>query len=148
MSLESGTYIITNNAFKTLIGRNPFEDRSLLPKPVQSLPPGSDPPMWEILKTGSDYVMNIGGAPATEMDGLVSALLMDPENGSKWCITPQPQHGPNVYTIELADKSKGWVVPTEEPETQVALQPLISTKSIPPQFPATQLFMIAPMNME
>ncbi|KAG8996134.1 hypothetical protein FRB94_008559 [Tulasnella sp. JGI-2019a] len=142
MSLESGTYTIKNKASGTCIGRNPVEDRSLNPKRVLSLPPGGDAPRWNIQKDGNDYKMMIRGASATELDGLVKALLMGQQGASKWCITPQPQHGTDMYTVEVADKSQGWVLPTNEPETQVAVQPLISTKSLPPQFRPNALFEI------
>ncbi|KAG8996129.1 hypothetical protein FRB94_008554 [Tulasnella sp. JGI-2019a] len=155
MSIESGLYIVVNKANGHNIGRYPVEDRSLLPKRVMVLPQGVQAPMWIIeKKPDSNYTMKAGGAPASTQNSLLFVSLIDgiPPPAASWCITATPQHGENTYIIELDDKSAGWVVPDTNPDggdlVQVQVKPLISTKSMPPQYPATELFTLIRIDRE
>ena len=116
------------------------------------------------------YTLRAVGAPVINIDGKLFAELMDPGLGKNvWEIHAQPQHGKNIFTyvsprtgrpsmsenegtdgvnyriVSSDDKSIGWVVPNEEPDTQLEVRPLISTKSLPPQFPPNELFEIIPI---
>ncbi|THG92867.1 hypothetical protein EW026_g8189, partial [Hermanssonia centrifuga] len=50
--------------------------------------------------------------------------------------------------IEKVDRSAGWVLPEEEPYTQLAVRLLIVGQSDPPFIPPTQLFEIIPFPEE
>ncbi|KAG8985632.1 hypothetical protein FRB94_003526 [Tulasnella sp. JGI-2019a] len=147
MSVQTGLYIITNKQMGMLIGQLPIEDKSLCPKCVCSLPQGIQPPRWEVQNNSSDYTMKIMRASVGAQDSVLFTFLIDEgAEQNKWSITPTPQHGPDI--IELADRSAGWAVPSDDPETQLVVQPLISTKSLPPQYPASQLFTLIHIDRE
>ncbi|KAK7047233.1 hypothetical protein VNI00_006899 [Paramarasmius palmivorus] len=140
MSLESGLYIIRN--IDKAVGRKQAEDRSLLPKRVVVLPPSVEDPKWEIQKEDSNrYILKVQGAPTANIDRLVFALLQDEESAEKWRIEAVPQHGENRYIITTQDQNEGWVAP-EETDDQVKCQPLVATKSLPPQYLPTEVFEI------
>ncbi|KAF8645996.1 hypothetical protein AX16_007422 [Volvariella volvacea WC 439] len=140
MSLETGRYIIQNG--DRGVGRNSTEDRSLLPKRVIVLPPGVRDPDWVIEKVGSDsYIIKARGAPTANVENLVFALLIEEGKAEKWKIEAVPQHGPNRYIIQTHNCNEGWVAP-EEPYEQIKCQPLIATKSLPPQYLPTEVFEI------
>ncbi|THG95043.1 hypothetical protein EW026_g6533 [Hermanssonia centrifuga] len=167
MSLPSGNYIITSkvpDGQSLSIGRNLAEDKSLLPKKVISLPPGVEAPVWAVqLLDNGKYILKIGGAATAEFEDKVFAVLLDVPIPTEWTITHVPQHGPNVYMlsislyrsrtvthisfcrIEKGDRSTGWVVPEEEPYTQIAVRPLIATRSLPPQYLPSEQFHIIPI---
>jgi hypothetical protein len=50
--------------------------------------------------------------------------------------------GVNGRIVSAHEQNLGWVVPNEELYTQLDVKPLISTKSLPPQFPPNELFEI------
>ncbi|KAH7924148.1 hypothetical protein BV22DRAFT_531734 [Leucogyrophana mollusca] len=142
--LETGHYNIVNLAQESgSIGRFPIEDKSLLPKRIVVIPQSIKPSRWivEALPNGR-YILKNGGAPTAETDNLVFAFLRD-EKKEEWKITYRENH--DAYTIEKGSGESGWVIPDVKPETQVAVHPLISTKSIPPQFPHTELWKIMPL---
>ncbi|PSR87359.1 hypothetical protein PHLCEN_2v5176 [Hermanssonia centrifuga] len=150
MSLPSGNYIITSkvpDGQSLSIGRNLAEDKSLLPKKVISLPPGVEAPVWAVqLLDNGKYILRIGGAATAEFEDKVFAVLLDVPIPTEWTITHVPQHGPNIYIIEKGDLSTGWVVPeSEEPYTQIAVRPLIATRSLPPQYLPSEQFHIIPI---
>ncbi|KAF8882960.1 hypothetical protein BD779DRAFT_1626449 [Infundibulicybe gibba] len=141
--LESGLYLISSRQDEVYVGRHFVEDLSLLPKRILSLPHGVQAPRvsWIVEKLPNGrYRLRAGGAPTGVKDNLVFALLIDIFPAEEWVITHRENHGPNVYTIEKADTSGGWVLPENEPYTQVAARPLIATKSLPPQFPPNELW--------
>jgi len=125
------------------IGRYPVEDLSLLPKRVLSLAMGTHASPFIVQKSDKGYTVRALGAPTGAIDGQLFAVLLDFPPAEDWIITPQPQHGENTYTIEKNDRSGGWVVDDEEVfgnARAIKVKPLIATKSLPPQYPNTELF--------
>ncbi|TEB22181.1 proteinase inhibitor [Coprinellus micaceus] len=148
--IQTGHYRIRSKATNTPVGRHFVEDLSLMPKRVLVLPNDTPhgPQPWIIIKEDDDtYTLRAGGAPVANINGQLFANLLDQAIGQKaWKIEAQPQHGENTFTIVSAhEQHLGWVVPNEEPYTQLDVRPLISTKSLPPQFPSNQLFEIVPL---
>ncbi|CCM03311.1 uncharacterized protein FIBRA_05439 [Fibroporia radiculosa] len=103
--LQSGTYIINKVASGegSYVGRNIVEDLSLLPKRVVIHPPGvefsflacsanthaGDDLKWEIIDLGDGrYKLTVGGAPTSEKEDLVWALLLEQER-AKYRESPQ-----------------------------------------------------------
>ncbi|THG95045.1 hypothetical protein EW026_g6535 [Hermanssonia centrifuga] len=151
MSLKEGNYIIRNRAQGQFIGRNLAEDLSLLPKKVINLPHGVQAPVWTVLPVNDSdnkYRFKIGGSYVAEIDHLLFAVLLEEPLPTEWRVTPSERDGPNAYIIEKVDRSAGWVLPEEEPYTQLAVRPLIIGASDPPYFPPTQLFEIIPFPEE
>ncbi|ESK88374.1 hypothetical protein Moror_14760 [Moniliophthora roreri MCA 2997] len=143
MSLESGPYTIRNGG--RAIGRAQREDRSLRPKGVFVLPPDVEPPVFDIEKLDSgNYTIKAKGAPTTQINNLVFALLIEEERAEKWQIVHIPQHGRHKYIIQANDQVNGWVAP-EDPEQQILSRPLIIFPSEPPQYPPNEIFEIIPV---
>ncbi|KAL4254919.1 hypothetical protein ABKN59_004296 [Abortiporus biennis] len=71
------------------------------------------------MKSRHSYTVNHNG-------NLLAILSPDFAPPQTWKITPQPMHGSNVYTISAIDSSVGWVVPSSDDMTQVAVRPLIA----------------------
>ncbi|KAG8882895.1 hypothetical protein FRB98_003391 [Tulasnella sp. 332] len=144
MSFSTGTYIITSNANNCAVGRYPVEDRSPTPKEVFAVAPPAQPPRVFIQDTGDGYVIKAQDAPFAVINDKVFSILRETPRPEAWLITPQPQHGLNVYIVEKADHSTGWVVITPQADPQrgfaIGVRPLVSTMSLPPQFPPNELF--------
>jgi len=140
MSLESGIYIISNKFDNAFVGRLRYEDKSLLPKKVVTLPAGIEAPQWNIEALPNNrYKLSIRGAPTAEIEGGLFAVLLPEPAPAEWTITKRDNHGPNIYTVE-APSGNGWVVTNEEPETQIEIKPLIINPSFPPQYLPNALF--------
>ncbi|KAG8999308.1 hypothetical protein FRB94_006239 [Tulasnella sp. JGI-2019a] len=149
MTTLNGNFIIRHKATSYAIGRHLVEDKSLLPKRILSLPQNIEVPKWDIKHNNGHYTMKARGGTVAAINGSVSALLMEePDARDKWDITAVPQHGDNTYIIELTvesnDDGQGWMLPENEPETQIVSHMLVSTKSIPPQYFPNALFEITP----
>ncbi|KAG2010593.1 hypothetical protein CC2G_013406 [Coprinopsis cinerea AmutBmut pab1-1] len=145
MSIPSGTYEITSKENDLHVGRPLAEDRSLLPKRIVVLPKdGSNSDIyWVVEKTDGDtYILKSRGSPVAPLDGKLVADLLGELQDNKWKITAQPQHGENVFTVENASNTEeGWVVPQDAEElSQVEVRPLIATRSLPPLYPPSELF--------
>ncbi len=103
MALESGIYIISSRASETYIGRSETEDKSLLPKRIIVLPKGVEAPRFLVEKSPISegcYIIGAREGLVAEKDKLLWAFLIHnaAPPTTTWLITPQPQHGPNVYT--------------------------------------------------
>ncbi|TFK31010.1 hypothetical protein BDQ12DRAFT_730025 [Crucibulum laeve] len=145
-SLTSGHYIIRNvSKADGSVGRNLAEDKSLNPKKIVSLPSSIQAEAWiiEELPNGN-YKLRARGSPTGARDGKVYAFLT--ENGDEWKVTRRENHGRNVFTIEEANGSNGWVLNSNEEYSQIECKPLTATKSFPPQFPSTELWSIVEEN--
>jgi hypothetical protein len=98
---------------------------------------------WELRPAGPGrFHLSIGGYGFTGVLDRKVIASTHPEHAAEWVITHQEHR--NAYTIALANKPHlGWTVPINLKEGhQVALGPILSTPSIPPQFLPTQLFSI------
>ncbi|TEB22180.1 hypothetical protein FA13DRAFT_1716303 [Coprinellus micaceus] len=146
--LQTGHYHIVSKSTNTRVGRHFVEDHSLLPKKILVLPKDfSDRQPWLIIKDeGSDdtYTLRADGAAVVHIHGKLFAELLDHSPSQKaWKIQAQPHHGENTFTVVSAhDQGLGWVVPDNEPFTQLHVRPLIVAPSIPPHFPSSELFEI------
>ncbi|TCD69116.1 hypothetical protein EIP91_008758 [Steccherinum ochraceum] len=157
MSLESGTYIIINHQHEGFVSRARIEDRSGLPKPVFVLPVGVQPTgKWRVDKTSEGkYVLSALGSPTGywERDGTrtLYAFLNGPldENARPvdWTIrevdTTTGRYGYIVETTLPGGEKVGWStddVPTGVFGIHIAVKPLVSTRSEPPQFLPSDVF--------
>ncbi|KAF9523926.1 hypothetical protein CPB83DRAFT_862140 [Crepidotus variabilis] len=144
--LPDGRYIIQSVSAKKFIGRSPREDLSLNPKRVMLLPEGIRAPFFEVKSSGSGYKILAGGNPTAEFDRSLWAILLDRPPAEEWKIQAIPQSGPNRYIITKPNGFEGWVLPLDDPETQIAVRPLIIGPSEPPFYPPNQLWEIRPYN--
>ncbi|EAU80979.1 hypothetical protein CC1G_03155 [Coprinopsis cinerea okayama7 len=144
MTIPSGTYVITSKVNDLHVGRPLTEDRSLFPKRIVVLPQDSNNTseiFWVVEKTEEVYILKARGSPVAPHEGKLFADLVGELEHKTWFIVSQPQHGENVYTVENTSDRKGWVVPHRAEElSQVEVKPLTATDSLPPQYPATELF--------
>lgn len=96
----------------------------------------------------SPLTLWLRGAPAVVRDGLLFTDLIGDQRPEQWLLSAQPQHGPDTFVIEKADRSGvGLVVPEDEGEP-VAVRPLLVLPSYPPRYPANELFRITPLDAE
>ncbi|KAI6001268.1 hypothetical protein EDD15DRAFT_2361619 [Pisolithus albus] len=112
------------------------------PAPVIVLPKGVLPPRFTVVPVDvgepNAYVIAVrNGSTRGEEDRVFSFADKPAE---VWIITYRENH--NAYTIERKGGPVGWTTPkSEEPEPrQIVLSPVVSTKSLPPQFLPSQLF--------
>ncbi|EDR00113.1 uncharacterized protein LACBIDRAFT_295829 [Laccaria bicolor S238N-H82] len=146
MPISEGDHYIRNKGFGAYVQRALNEDTSLNPKSVIAVPPGVEANLWYITKEGDFYVLKDKGAPAFAKDNLVFVSVAEEYKVDvKWRLTEIPNEGRNVYLIESVNKHGGWVLPTEEPYTQVAFRPLIVGPREPPFYPPNQLWVITPL---
>ena len=114
--MENGIYVIFDHRGEGLnnppIGRYPVEDLSLQPKPVYSLPSnqGFEFPKWVIEKRDKGCHLKAFGAPVGIHKNQLCAFLLDQPEIEEWVITPRPEHGKNIATVERSDRSAGWYV--------------------------------------
>ncbi|KAJ2930997.1 hypothetical protein H1R20_g6079, partial [Candolleomyces eurysporus] len=146
MSLENGTYIITNQ-----LTRSPVSSldgtRSNPVSRVVTLPRGVEAPFWNLIKERDGfYRLTQERSAAIEIDGL---LFLSDRNEDKflttWSVEHAPEHGENAYIItklKLGGPSSGWVVTEPTPYAQVAVRPSIYTQSLPAQLTPNQVFNI------
>ncbi|KAH7884342.1 proteinase inhibitor [Phlebopus sp. FC_14] len=143
MSLEPGTYIITSPALEdSVIARSTREDLSLLPKKVVSIAKSATEPAlstWVVAKVDDRYKLIVKGYPTAPLDDKLFAILSEEPPAEEWIVTYRKNH--EAYTIETSSRERGWVVPLPDSEdNQVLVQGLITGQSLPPYFPATELF--------
>nr|ACK87034.1 serine proteinase inhibitor [Clitocybe nebularis]ACR84419.1 serine protease inhibitor [Clitocybe nebularis] len=140
--LPSDQYYIRNG--RSFAGRALHEDHSLNPKPV-ICPTDDTNDLWivEALPNGH-YILRARGAPTAEHDGYVYAFLQEREEKKEWIITLRPDQD-HQYTIQEAT-GKGWIAETgDEGHQRIAVGPLPTTKSDPPQFLGSALWTIQPL---
>ncbi|KAI6101174.1 hypothetical protein F5141DRAFT_1137160 [Pisolithus sp. B1] len=113
------------------------------PLPVIVLPRGVVPPRppftVEPVNGGDNtYAIRVENRNTRGQENLVYAFEDQP--AEEWVVIYRELQ--RAYTIERRGESVGWTVPLpEETELrQVTLSPLISTRSLPPQFLPRQLF--------
>ncbi|KAI6014110.1 hypothetical protein PISMIDRAFT_196896 [Pisolithus microcarpus 441] len=112
------------------------------PAPVIVLPRGVLPPRFTVVPvdTGEPnaYVVVVSNRTTRGQEDRVFAFADEP--AEVWIIVYREYH--KAYTIERRGGPVGWTAPeSEEPEPrQIVLSPIISTKSLPPQFLPSQLF--------
>ncbi|MEV6977753.1 I66 family serine proteinase inhibitor [Kitasatospora sp. NPDC093806] len=96
------------------------------------------------------FKLFINGAPLGVIDGKLFALLseQDQRQAEVWQIVPDERTGRNAVIIRASDGLSGWVVPKPGERRQIEIAPLISTKSLPPVFPANQVFFAKPLVMD
>ncbi|KAJ2912166.1 hypothetical protein MD484_g8250, partial [Candolleomyces efflorescens] len=153
MSLSEGPYIIRSRQNNAIVGRNPTEDRSLLPKGVFVYPAGDSSIVpqatWSIKPEGDGtYLLQVFGGYAIEENKALYADIREPPTLTKWKIEHQPQHGDFVYTITLPQSGDGWRVDNTEDWSQLAVGPLAATRSIPPQYLPSGIFTITPLGTD
>ncbi|KAI6010931.1 hypothetical protein F5J12DRAFT_571133 [Pisolithus orientalis] len=112
-----------------------------LPVPVMILRPGVLPPEFtvEVVNGGDNtYVIKVERRNTRGRKDRVFAFADQP--AEEWVILYREYNG--AYTIERRDQPVGWTVQQPEgvEDRQVVLSPVVSTRSIPPQFRPTQLF--------
>ncbi|MFD5184778.1 I66 family serine proteinase inhibitor [Streptomyces sp. NPDC058372] len=96
----------------------------------------------------SPLTLWLRGAPAFVRDGRLFTDLVGDQRPEQWLLSAQPQHGPDTFVIEKADRSGVGLVTPEEAGEPVAVRPLIVMPSYPPRFPQTELFRITPVDAE
>ncbi|KAF3908377.1 hypothetical protein AA313_de0210158 [Arthrobotrys entomopaga] len=147
--LQNGTYVIISAAYERYyLSRSPAEDRSLLPKPVLVLPGGlKGLSFWTVTRNADGtYTLANKGAPAVNKNGQVAAALMAEDSiQTSWVITPVFHQGVNQFIIESRDRSVGWNLRVDAAQSPIPfVQPnvsgLVSTRSLPPQYPASERF--------
>ncbi|KAI5993350.1 hypothetical protein EDC04DRAFT_2910859 [Pisolithus marmoratus] len=111
------------------------------PLPVIVLPDGVLPPRFTVEPVnGGDntYVILVERRNTRGQEDRVFAFENEP--AEEWVILYRELQ--DAYTIERRGEPVGWTVPQpEETEIrQVVLRPIISTRSLPPQFLPTQLY--------
>ncbi|KAF9523925.1 hypothetical protein CPB83DRAFT_774718 [Crepidotus variabilis] len=143
-SPPTGHYIVKSVSAKKFIGRSPHEDRSLLPKRVMVLPEDIQAPLLVFNNSGKETQISTGGAPTAVIDGKLFSILLEVPPGEKWTVEAVPQSGPNRYIVVTQDKSAGWVLNDNEPETQITVRPLVIGPSDPPFYPDNQVWEIVP----
>ncbi|KAI0088753.1 hypothetical protein BDY19DRAFT_144265 [Irpex rosettiformis] len=150
MSIEDGQYQIFSAADNLPIGRPLAEDKSLLPKQVVTLPPGTAPTRpWDVLKNpNGTFTLKVAGAPTAEVDDKLFAILLDSPPPTEWRLTPVERNGPDAYIVTTSDGAKGWVVPDVKPESQIVIRPLIVGPSEPPFYPPTEVFIFKRLEHE
>ncbi|KAG8983413.1 hypothetical protein FRB93_007272 [Tulasnella sp. JGI-2019a] len=147
MSLPSNQFTICNKAYGLYVGRPQREDKSLLPKPIVALPEGVRSAWTTKSSKPNTSILMVGGAPTAAITNQVFAILLPEPPATTWKIMPVPQAGANTYLITKADNpSQGWVMPSGQSNTQVAVRPLIMGPSDPPYYPPNQLWTIIPQN--
>ncbi|KAI0070799.1 hypothetical protein K474DRAFT_1679867 [Panus rudis PR-1116 ss-1] len=147
MTLEDGTYIIScdlGDGAKYI--RYDDKGDSVRPdKRVVTLPGGVKAPEWKIKKVDNGYIVSIDGMKTGERDGYLFTDVPD-EDVEKWNIEEVPQHGKDIYIINITRRERGWVFPTDaEPYQQLLVRPLIVFPTFPPRYPAHELFSIVPV---
>ncbi|KIJ96396.1 hypothetical protein K443DRAFT_284908 [Laccaria amethystina LaAM-08-1] len=146
MPISEGEHYIRNKGTGEYVQRSQREDTSLNDKSVISVPPGVEAELWSIEKSGDLFFLKARGDPAFSKDHLVYVSLQkEAYINVKWRLNEIPYEGRNVYIIESEDRHGGWVLPKEEPYTQVAFRPLIIGPSEPPFYPPNQLWVITPL---
>ncbi|WP_194853128.1 I66 family serine proteinase inhibitor [Nocardia sp. SYP-A9097] len=103
---------------------------------------------WAVRRVDSKvYSLDIGGYPYTGVvDGnLIATIQQEQEQDQDWLI--QYQEAQDAYTItSSSDPSLCWTVESSDSaESIVTVKPLISTKSIPPQYLPSQLWRLESM---
>ncbi|KAF5354435.1 hypothetical protein D9757_014720 [Collybiopsis confluens] len=150
-ALSNGKYYIRH--LRNPVSRYHIEDASLNPKPVYSLPPGSDEQSWDIERIGDAYVFsNPNGAPTAAISRKGHEYLFAVINGeepTKWKIESVVSAGFSLYVIKAADSGKFWVNSAPEsdaPSTkmnQIEVKTLILQPVEPPRYPSEAVFEIA-----
>ncbi|RXW18677.1 hypothetical protein EST38_g7176 [Candolleomyces aberdarensis] len=144
MSLENGTYTITNQLTNSPVGSldgtgsNPVSRVVTLPREMKA-------PSWKLIKEGDGfYRLTQERGAAIEINGLLFlSERVEDKFLTTWRVEPAPQNGENAYIItnlKLGGPSSGWVVTEPAPYAQVAVRPLISTPSLTPPFPSNEVF--------
>jgi len=151
-TLNNGVYVIASMISRDasrFIGRSPGEDRSLNPKKVLLLPRDRQAPEWLVRRSQDTFRLEAYGAPVAARNRKLYACLIEKMcEKASWVITPQPQFGPDVYTVETPDRSAGWIIPNDEEDAQIAVRPLIVGPSEPPFFPPNELFKFIQLDLE
>ncbi|KAF3904733.1 hypothetical protein ABW20_dc0100809 [Dactylellina cionopaga] len=148
--LQTGTYWISSAAYdRYFISRPQAEDRSLLPKPVLTLPK-EFAEAWEINRLADGtYTMKNRGSYVVEIKDQLFAQLVEqgPKLQTRWRITSVNWQGEDQFIIENVERTEGWnlrmtpggsAIPFVQPE----IVPLISTRSLPPQYTSNERFII------
>ncbi|EPS36613.1 hypothetical protein H072_9870 [Dactylellina haptotyla CBS 200.50] len=147
--LQPGNYqIISAVSDRIFLSRSPAEDRSLLPKPVLSLPPGVTLAPWKVSRNADGtYTLENNYAPVVEIKGQLFAQLQpgQPRADTRWRITSVHWQGRDQFIIENADRTEGWSLRMTDggsvvPFVQPNVLPLVATRSLPPQYPPFERF--------
>ncbi|RJO70004.1 hypothetical protein D5S18_29510 [Nocardia panacis] len=121
-------------------GNPPIGVFPILPavQPVRARAPISE---WKVVKVGQDrYRLSVGRYPHTGVAENKVIASIHPEQEREWVITHREVQ--NAFTIALADQPQlGWTLPTDQGESPaIMISPIISTRSMPPQFMPHQLW--------
>ncbi|KAJ2911343.1 hypothetical protein MD484_g9071, partial [Candolleomyces efflorescens] len=146
MSLESGTYKITNNATNGPVGA---EGSSGTLTKVVSFPSDHEAkaPLWKLTKlSDGNYQLVQAQGAAVEIGNLLFVANRNVfPNHATWKIEHVSHLGDDAYIITSANaggRSLGWVVTKPIPFSQVSVRPLIVVPSFPPQYPPNEVFTI------
>ncbi|KAF8130662.1 hypothetical protein EV363DRAFT_1166338 [Boletus edulis] len=145
-NLTPGTFKIVS-----LIDGNPPASVNLTAPGFQPVYLNGPVTTWAISREGEkSYRLSVGAYPFTGViDNNVTASIHAEQN-VEWIATYREFH--DAYTISpVNDDILGWTVAYDETNSkvlmsQITLRPIISTKSIPPQFIPTQLFRFEAVN--
>ncbi|KAF8130798.1 hypothetical protein EV363DRAFT_221500 [Boletus edulis] len=140
-NLTPGTFKIVS-----LIDGNPPASVNLTDPGFQSVYLNGPVTTWVISRESEkSYRLSVGGYPFTGViDNNVTASI-HPEQNVGWIATYREFN--DAYTISpVNDDILGWTVVYDDPNSKITLQPIASTKSIPPQFFPTQLFRFEAIN--
>ncbi|KAJ2911656.1 hypothetical protein MD484_g8758, partial [Candolleomyces efflorescens] len=146
MSLENGTYIITNKATRRPVGA--LEGSSDPLTRVVTLPGGVKAPFWKLTKEGEDsYKLSQEQGAALEINNLLFLdLKTHYPHPATWKIERVSHEGDDAgYIITSSNEGGvplGWVVTNPTPFSQVSVRHLIATPSFPPQYPPSEVFSI------
>ncbi|KAF3916136.1 hypothetical protein AA313_de0202791 [Arthrobotrys entomopaga] len=90
-TLATGTYIITSVSTGLRVARAPIEDKSLLPKKVELLPPNADAAAWYVVRNCADgtYTLENKAAVAVAIKNKLFAQLTEqtPPAETRWKIS-------------------------------------------------------------
>ncbi|KAJ6256340.1 Serine protease inhibitor [Drechslerella dactyloides] len=149
--LENGSYYIKSVSTGYFVARGVIEDKSLRSKAILLRQQGGQDAIWTIIKNSDGtYNLVIRNTPAFQKEGKLFGLLGFEENPTelRWKITAVPHHGADQYIIESFDGQLGWLLGgigesgNVAERTQISVGPLISTRSLPPQYPTNERFTI------
>ncbi|RVD89767.1 uncharacterized protein DFL_000760 [Arthrobotrys flagrans] len=151
--LQSGNYWVSTvkdgTGAQFNLSRSPAEDRSLLPKPILVLPKSVTRVPWKITRNSDGtYTLENNGAQVVNIKGqLFAQLQAQPSVETRWRITSAHWQGQDQFIIESVDRTAGWSLRTTEAGTvfsfvQPEIKPLVSTRSIPPQYQPSTRFII------
>ncbi|KAF9064245.1 hypothetical protein BDP27DRAFT_1450863 [Rhodocollybia butyracea] len=141
----SGVYTITSLSGKGgVVGVAP-----ILPafQQLATFPENPFDSKWQVTRTPKGtYLLSIlnGYRYSGVLDDRIVIATIHEHQSNEWEITSFQYQGPNLYAIQLVDRSKAWTLDNVDSEEQsrIIAERLQLTKDLPPQALPYQLFQI------